>query len=366
MSEALLQYFDSLLAGAKSVGASDIHLLAGMPPMLRIHGEIRGISNWKPLTGETLFAISNALLRPEQQSKLLNEREISVSHLSETTGRYRVTMYHRLGMREMSIRIVQTEIQDRDALGLPPIVDEVIANTAGLALITGPTGSGKTTTLNYMIDAINRSLNGKIITVEDPVEFAHSHKRSIVTQIEVGSDTTGFAPFLRSVLRLDPDVIVIGEMRDQETIATALTGAETGHLVLGTLHTPSAIGTAERIVNVFPGDMQAQIAVQTAATLLAVVSQRLLPTVEKDRRVLASEVLIANSAVRHIIRERNFYKLRDAIMTGTRQGMQSLERHLAELYRSGTITRAMAFAHANNSNDLDALLKDAETSQGGQ
>lgn len=358
MSEALKQYFDRLLTGAKTLGASDIHLLAGIPPMLRVTGEIRSVGNWQPLTPETLNALADALLTPEQSARLERLREISVSHMSPSLGRYRVTFYHRLGVREMAVRIVQTEIQDRETLGLPPIVDEVISQTSGLMLVTGPTGSGKTTTLNYMVDAINKSLNGKIITVEDPVEFAHSHKRSIVTQIEVGTDTGGFAPFLRSILRLDPDVIVIGEMRDRETIATALTGAETGHLVLATLHTPSAIGTAERIVNVFPGDMQTQIASQTAAVLLAVVSQRLIPTVEKDRRVLASEVLIANSAVRHMIRERTFFKLRDALLSGVKQGMHSLERCLAGLYRQGVITRAMAFAHANNDADLQALLTD--------
>lgn len=356
MADALIRYFDSLLAGAKQLGASDIHLLNGVPPMLRITGEIRSVNNWQPMTADTLNALAAALLSPEQSALLERQREISVSHLSPTCGRYRLTLYHRLGVREMAIRIVQTAIQDRETLGLPRVVDEVITQTSGLMLVTGPTGSGKTTTLSYMIDAINTSLNGKIITVEDPVEYAHSHKRSIVTQIEVGTDTKGFAPFLRSILRLDPDVIVIGEMRERETIETALTAAETGHLVLATLHTPSAIGTAERIVNVFPGDMQAQIAVQTAATLLAVLSQRLIPNVEKDRRVLATEVLLANSAVRHMIRERTFYKLRDALMTGYRQGMHSLERSLAELYQTGTITRASAFAHANNVADLTALL----------
>jgi twitching motility protein PilT len=356
MSANLTQYFDNLLAGAKQLGASDIHLLSGMPPMLRITGEIQSVTNLPPMTTEQLNALAAALLTPEQAALLEHQREISVSHLSPTAGRYRITLYHRMGAREMAIRIVQTSILDRETLGLPGIVDEVITETSGLVLVTGPTGSGKTTTLNYMIDAINKAKNGKIITVEDPVEFAHPHQRSIVTQIEVGTDTTGFAPFLRSILRLDPDVIVIGEMRDRETIATALTAAETGHLVLATLHTPSAIGTAERIINVFPGDMQGQIAIQTAATLLAVVSQRLIPTVAKDRRVLASEVLIANSAVRHMIRERSFFKLRDALMSGVKQGMHSLERNLAELYQKGVITRAMAFAHANNDADLTALL----------
>ena len=364
MNEGLTQYFDNLLAGAKQLGASDIHLLNGVPPMLRVTGEIRSVGNWRPMTAEILNNLSDALLTPDQSALLERQREISVSHLSPTCGRYRITLYHRLGVREMAIRIVQTAIHDRETLGLPSVVDDVVTQTSGLMLVTGPTGSGKTTTLNYMIDAVNKSLNGKIITVEDPVEFAHAHKRSIVTQIEVGTDTKGFAPFLRSILRLDPDVIVIGEMRDRETIETALTGAETGHLVLATLHTPSAIGTAERIVNVFPGDMQEQIAMQTAATLHAVVSQRLIPTVSKDKRVLATEVLLANSAVRHMIRERAFYKLRDALMTGVKQGMHSLERNLAELYQNGTITRAMAYAHANSEFDLNVLLTENPSAAG--
>ncbi|MCL2102770.1 MAG: type IV pilus twitching motility protein PilT, partial [Syntrophorhabdaceae bacterium] len=235
--------------------------------------------------------------------------------------------------------------------------DELVANTAGLILVTGPTGSGKTTTLNYMVDVINRSRNGKIITIEDPVEFEHSHKRSIITQIEVGTDTQAFASFLRSVLRLDPDVIVIGEMRDLETISTALTGAETGHLVLATLHTPSAVGTAERIINSFPGEKQAQVALQVASVILAVISQRLVPTIDKKTRVIASEVMLGNTAVRNLIRERNFHHLPNAIQSGRRQGMHSLESSLAELYHSGAITRANSIAYANDQIALESLLK---------
>ncbi|MDR1533868.1 MAG: PilT/PilU family type 4a pilus ATPase [Planctomycetota bacterium] len=349
--------FEELLLAAKNLGASDIHLLAGLPPMLRINGEIRGLPDWEPLAADCLNALPRAILLPEQLAKLEAEREISVSHSSPRHGRHRLSLYHRMGVREMSIRVVQTAIQDRETLGLPPWVDEVVARASGLMLVTGPTGSGKTTTLNYLIDAINRSRNSRIVTIEDPVEFEHRHRRSLVTQIEVGTDTPSFPGFLRHVLRLDPDVIVIGEMRDLETISTALTGAETGHLVLSTLHTPSAIGTAERIVNAFPGELQAQIAIQTASTLLGVISQRLIPTVDKRRRVLAAEVLIANSAVRHVIRERTFFKLYDAIMTGSRQGMRLLETSLAELYRSGIITLASAQANANNLGHFSSLIK---------
>ena len=358
MLEGLLNRFEELVAGARTLGASDIHLLADMPPMLRVTGEIRTITNWPAMDRAALATLSEALLRSDQLARLEEERETCISYYTPRCGRSRIAFYHRLGAREMAIRLTQTEIMDRDTLGLPPIVDEAILNAAGMVLVTGPTGSGKTTTLNYMVDAINKSLNGKIVTIEDPVEFEHRHQRCIVTQIEVGTDTLAFATFLRSVLRLDPDVIVIGEMRDMETIATALTAAETGHLVLGTLHTPSAIGTAERIINVFPGEKQMQVAVQTAATLQAVLSQRLIATVDKQRRVLATEVLIANSAVRHMIRERTFFKLQDAIQTGIKQGMHSLELSLAGLYRSGTITRANAYAHANNTAALSSLLKD--------
>lgn len=359
MDEAMLNRFEALLLGSKKLGASDIHLLFNLPPMLRVNGEIRSLTNWEVMTREFLNRLTAALLRPDQLDRLEKERELSVSYLSERCGRHRFTFYHRMEACELAIRIAQTEILDRATLGLPPIVDEAIMNTSGLILVTGPTGSGKTTTLNYMIDTINRSMFGKIITIEDPVEFSHQHKRCIITQIEVGTDTTSFPGFLRSVLRLDPDVIVIGEMRDLDSISTALIGAETGHLVLGTLHTPSAVGTAERIVNVFPGDEQSQVAVQVAATLLTVISQRLIPTAEKDRRVVATEILVGNSAVRHMIRERMFFKLQDAILTGMKHGMHSLERSLAELYRTGVITRASAYAYANSTAALSALLKDS-------
>jgi twitching motility protein PilT len=354
------EFFENIILAAKENGASDIHLLRDMPPMFRLTGEVSPLKGWAPLDRKTLHKLTEAILEPGQREKLERECEISISYYSERCGRHRLTLYHRLGAIEMAVRIAQTEIQNRDFLGLPTIVDEIVANTSGLILVTGPTGSGKTTTLNYMVDVINRSLNGKIVTIEDPVEFEHPHKRSIVTQIEVGTDTRSFAGFLRSVLRLDPDVIVIGEMRDLETISTALTSAETGHLVLATLHTPSAVGTAERIINAFPGDKQPQAALQVASTLLAVLSQRLVPTIDKQSRVLAGEIMLGSSAVRNLIRDRDFHKLPNAIQMGRRLGMHSLESSLAELYRSGTITRANAFAYANDPGLLDSLLKESK------
>ena len=351
------EYFERIILEAKKNGASDIHLLRDMPPMFRHTGEIGSSKNWPALDKSFLQDLAEALLEPDQRERLKREREICISYFSDRCGRHRLTFYHRLGTVEMAVRLAQTEILGREDLGLPTTVDKVLANASGLILVTGPTGSGKTTTLNYMIDSLNRSRNGKIITIEDPVEFEHSHKCCLVTQIEVGPDTLAFSSFLRSALRLDPDVLVIGEMRDLETISTALASAETGHLVLATLHTSSAMNTAERIINSFPGDKQSQIALQVAATLLAVFSQRLIPTVDKQKRVLASEVMLGSLAVRNLIRERNFHKLPSVVETSRQQGMHSLELSLAELYNNEIISRASAFANANNQAHLESILK---------
>ena len=351
------EIFENIIMEAREYGASDIHLLRDMPPMFRHAGAIGPSKNWRVLDKSFLQDLAEALLEPAQRERLKREREICISYFSERCGRHRLTFYHRMGTIEIAVRLAQTEILSRKNLGLSATIDEVLNNTAGLILVTGPTGSGKTTTLNYMIDIINQSRNGKIITIEDPLEFEHSHKCCLVTQIEVGTDTLTFPSFLRSALRLDPDVLVIGEMRDEETTATALTSAETGHLVLATLHTSSAVSTAERIVNAFPGEKQPQIASQVAATLLAVFSQRLIPTIDKQKRVLASELMLGNLAVRNLIRERNYHKLPSVIETSRQLGMHSMESSLAELYRNKIITRTNAFAYANNQAHLESILK---------
>lgn len=361
MSDHVIDAFEQILLAAKERGASDIHLLLNMPPMVRINGAISFLKSRQALDRATLEALAEVILDAPQRRRFKRRREICVSYFSDSCGRQRLTLYHRAGTVEMAVRIAQTEIMDRATLGLPPIVDTIISNRAGLILVTGPTGSGKTTTLNYMVDGLNKSLEGRIVTIEDPIEFEHRHQRSIVTQVEVGTDTLAFSSFLESVLRLDPDVIVIGEMRDLETIATALTSAETGHLVLATLHTPSAIGTAERIVNAFPGSKQAQAALQVSATLLGVISQRLVPTLDKQTRVLATEVMVGTSAVRNLIRDRDFHKLPNAIQMGLKNGMHSLEASLAGFYRRGLISKATALAYANNQTLLDTLLKEQGT-----
>jgi twitching motility protein PilT len=241
---------------------------------------------------------------------------------------------------------------------LPDVVNSLPANASGLILVTGPTGVGKTTTLNYLIDLINATQRGRIITIEDPVEFEHPHRKCIVTQIEVGTDTVDFRHCLRHVLRLDPDTIVVGEMRDPETIETALTAAETGHLVLATLHTPSAAGAAERLVSCFEGSRQAQVSYQFASCLQAVIAQRLIPSVNRKSRVLATEILLATDAVRNLIREGKFHQIQNVITSSRAMGMHSLEQCLADLYQRGLISYNEAMANANQPATLKSLLEE--------
>ncbi len=358
MSAAPETSFSMILHGAREYNASDIHLIAGLPPAFRVSGEIVLAANWDPLTREDIAAIVHAVLNSVQRDRLEKERELSISYYHEEWGRIRLSLYHRIGSVEMAIRMCNLKVESAKELMLPDTAAKLAERTSGLILITGPTGMGKTTTMNYMIDVINTTRRAKIITIEDPVEFQHPHRKSIVTQIEVGTDTYDFAHCLRHVLRLDPDVIAIGEMRDLETMETALTAAETGHLVLATLHTPSAVGTAERIVSSFEGSRQAQVALQFASTLQGVIAQRLIPSVDKERRVLATEIMLANDAVRHIIREGTFHQLHNVVASGRAVGMHSMENSLAELYRKGLITLDQAFANANVHENLETLLKE--------
>lgn len=348
--------FSAILSAARMHNASDIHLIAGLPPAYRVSGEIIIASNWDPLGRDELVLLTKTLLTPGQLERLERERELSISYFHEECGRIRLSLYHRLGITEMAIRMCNLEVQSADELMLPDVVSNLADKTAGLILVTGPTGMGKTTTLNYIIDVINSSRRAKIVTIEDPVEFEHAHRKSIVTQIEVGTDTYDFAHCLRHVLRLDPDVIAVGEMRDLDTMGTALAAAETGHLVLATLHTPSASGTIERIVSSFDGSRQPQVILQLASTLQAIIAQRLIPSVDKSRLVLACEVLLANDAVRNMIREQKIHQLQNIITTSRPAGMQTMEDSLAELYQKGLITLDQALAASNNTERLERLL----------
>ncbi len=338
---------EKILQAARKAAASDIHLIAGLPPAFRVDGEII-VCNQEPLSREETGDLTYQLLSPEQRQVFEREREICVSVWGTSAGRIRVTAYMRTGVPEASIRLCNLEIPTAAELGLPQAIDDLTRRSNGLVLVTGATGVGKTTTLNYMVDVINRDNRCKIVTIEDPIEYVHTPRRAIIVQQEVHTDTSSYARALIHVLRQDPDVIVIGEMREPATIETALTAAETGHLVLATLHTPNVEQTVERIVGVFPNSSHNQILVQLAGCLQAIVGQLLLPRAGKPGRVLATEVLFANTAVRNIIREGNLHLLPSAMQTGARDGMRTLDATLLELYETGEITWDTALNHARS------------------
>ncbi len=349
--------FSSILRTAREYSASDVHLITGLPPAFRVNGEII-VADEEPMSRDQLRALAGHLLSPAKAALLEKERELCFSSYHEDWGRIRLSFYHRLEVPEMAIRLCNLEVKSASELMLPTIVNDLALKSSGLVLVTGPTGMGKSTTLNYMIDLINSTRRGKIITIEDPVEFEHTHRKSIVVQIEVGTDTTSFLHCLRHVLRMDPDVICIGEMRDLDTMETALTAAETGHLVFATLHTPSAYGTIERIVSAFDGPRQPQVILQLASVLQGVIAQRLLPCVDKSHRVLATEVLVATLAVRNIIRENNLHQLRNAMLTSRKEGAHTIEDSLSSLYQRGVITIDQAKQNASVPSELDRVLND--------
>jgi twitching motility protein PilT len=333
------------LKAARHHLASDIHLSRGVAPLVRTGGDIRLLEG-PPITSEELTQIFGSLVNARQHETFQREMQLCFSSHREGLGRFRVAVYSRAGLPEFSIRLCESRVRSLDELGLPDVIDEWTRLPNGLILVTGPTGMGKTTTLNYMVNTINEQRRAKIVMIEDPVEFEHQNKRSLVIQQEVLTDVPSFKSALRNVLRQDPDIIVIGEMRDLETIETALTAAETGHLVLATLHTPDSVQTIQRIVSVFPAEQQNAIIVQLASSLQAVFSQKLLPTADGKRRVLAYEVCIATHAVRNQIRERSFNLIYNELQTGKKHKMCTLDSTLLDLYQRGEITYDMAMSHA--------------------
>ncbi|MGD2173829.1 MAG: PilT/PilU family type 4a pilus ATPase [Candidatus Brocadiaceae bacterium] len=337
---------------ARKYDASDIHIVAGVPPAFRIDGEII-LADAPPLSREETAGMVRELLGEAQRRELEREMELCFSIPDSEYGRFRVAVYCQERNPEMAIRRCRREIPAREELGLPPVVEEMARKKRGLVLITGPTGMGKTTTLNFMIDLINGERRCKIVTIEDPIEFVHRRKKAIVVQQEVHTDTRSFSRALVHVLRQDPDVICVGEMRDLETISTALTAAETGHLVLATLHTPNAAQTVERIVAVFPAEQQNQITAQLANCIEGVIAQLLLPRPGKSGRALATEILVANTAVRRLIREGDLYKVQNVIQTGRKSGMQTMDDSLRALYERGEVSYDTAVSHAR---DPDAIL----------
>ncbi len=338
---------DGILRRAMRNRASDIHLVVGLPPMFRVDGDLVA-DVIQPLGRNDIREMVYSAITSDQRETFEREWELCISVYVADLGHFRITVYYHHSNIEASIRSCPLSLRSPQELGLPEIVNTLIEKRSGLVLITGATGSGKTTTFNCIIDMINRQRRAKIITVEDPVEFVHENRLSIIVQQQVHSDTRSFSSALMHILRQDPDVIGVGEMRDLETIETALTAAETGHLVIATLHTPDAAQTIDRVVDAFPGDKQNQVLIQLAACLQAVIAQQLVPRVDVDGRVLATEVLVGSPGVRALIRERKTIQLRNTIETSRNSGMHLMDRSLANLYQQGIITYDTAIVHSQS------------------
>jgi twitching motility protein PilT len=335
--------------------ASDIHITVGLPIIFRINGELVKFGDVN-LTPQDTEKIAKTMLNEKQFSELQQKGEIDISYSTPGVGRFRINIYKQRGSYGIAIRIIPLKIPTLEELGLPLIVRDLARLPRGLILVTGPTGSGKSTTLAYMIDQMNREKKYHIITLEDPIEYLHKHNKSIINQREIGNDTLSFANALRAALRQDPDVILVGEMRDLETISIALTAAETGHLVLSTLHTLGAAKTVDRIIDVFPPHQQQQIRIQLSTVIEAIISQQLLPTIDGKARVAAFEVMIATSAISNLIREEKTHQIDTAIQTGSKLGMQTLDNSLLNLYRRGLISQEVLMIQANNPDIMKKYL----------
>lgn len=336
--------------------ASDLHLQVGLPPMLRVDGALIPVSGADPLDEEAVESLIFSILDEDQKQILIKDKEFDFSFAFGDLGRFRVNAFHERGNMAAALRLIPNEILTIEQLGLPAVVNKFSEFPRGLVLVTGPTGSGKSTSLAALIDKINNEASKHIITIEDPIEFTHKSKKSVIVQREVHYDTYSFSAALRSALREDPDVVLIGEMRDLETIASAITIAETGHLVFATLHTNSASQSIDRMIDVFPPHQQPQIRAQLANILMAIVSQRLIPTIGGGR-VAAAEILVATPAVRNIIREGKAHQLEAVIQTGAEFGMQSMDKQLVQLIHAGTITYDEARNFAVDLEELDRLMR---------
>jgi twitching motility protein PilT len=346
---------DQLLHAAAARGASDVLLIAGAPAMLRVTG------NLTPLSGAVLElddvrSLVLPLLEPAQLDELQKRKSVDLSFMRENLGRFRVNIHHQRGTLAASIRLLPSRIPSLESLHLPLSLAKLAERRQGLVLVTGPTGCGKSSTLAALIDIVNTKRAAHVVTIEDPVEYQHANRSAIVEQIEVGRDTPDFAVTLRSIMRQTPDVILVGEMRDSETIATALTAAETGHLVFSTLHTNDTIQSMSRILDSFPAGNQPQIRQQLSLTMAAVVAQQLVPGVDGVNRWPAVEIMIATDAVRALIRKGDDHQLRSQISVGRADGMTTMEQSLADLVRVGRITRETAYAHGYRTDDLQRYL----------
>lgn len=334
--------------------ASDLHLSAGIPATCRINGRLVQMND-QVLTPAIIEGYINTLLNSKQLEVLKKNGEVDVSVLANG-HRFRINVFRQKGVYSASFRYVIPDISDFKTLGLPDVLVDICNQTRGLVLVTGATGTGKSTTLAAMIDWINQNRDCHIVTLEEPIEYVHNHKRSIVNQREIGADSNSFSAALRAALRQDPDVILVGEMRDLDSISIALTAAETGHLVFSTLHTLGASKTIDRVIDVFPPYQQQQIRTQLAMTIQAVISQQLLPTVDKSSRVVAVEVMVATPAIRNMIRENKIHLINNAILTGGKDGMKTMDNSLLELLKSNRISVETALSHAVDSNYIRKAL----------
>ena len=344
--------------------ASDLHLTVGAPPMYRIDGGLKSAGSSLPWSAEKIRTAVMSLLSESQRNTFENELELDFAYTISSEVRFRVNIYQQRGSIGGAFRIIPTELKQLQELGVPESVGGFAQLTRGLVLVTGPTGSGKSTTLAALIDLVNSTRADHIVTVEDPIEFLHKHKSSIVNQREVGTDTHSFAAALKHVLRQDPDVILIGELRDLETISVALTAAETGHLVFATLHTQDAPQTIDRIIDVFPPHQQGQVRTQLAATLQGVICQTLVKRADGHGRVVATEVLVTTPAIANLIREGKTYQIISMMQSGRSQGMHTMDQHLAELANVGTIAVDDALENAHDVDGIERLFQGARINHG--
>jgi len=348
---------DELLEHMVEANASDLHVTTGTPPAIRVRGEVERLEGFDPLHAEQTQQLLYRILSSEQQKHFEINRQLDFSYSIPGLARFRVNVYFQRESIGAAFRLIPTELKTLEELGIPESLHVLAEKPRGLVLVTGPTGSGKSTTLAAIIDEINRNRSEHILTIEDPIEFLHRHKRCIVNQREIGPDATSFGDALRAALRQDPDVILVGEMRDLETISTALTAAETGHLVFGTLHTQSAPSTIDRIIDVFPAEQQEQVRIQIASSLQGVVTQALLPTADKMGRVPALEILLPDDAVRNLIRQGKVEQIYSVMQTNTGRGMQTMEQSLGDLIMRRVVDLDMGLSRSSRPSQLIGLLE---------
>lgn len=352
---------DELLRLTVEMNGSDLHIKSNCRPLVRIYGELLPIDGADPLSAEDVIELAHSIMSDSQRQKFEAEWELDMAYVIEGLARFRVNAFIQRGLVGLILRVIPIKIATMEELMLPPVCKYFAERPRGLVLVTGPAGSGKSTTQAAMIDYINRNFTNHIMTVEDPIEFIHEDKQSLINQRELDTDTLSFGNALKYVLRQDPDVILVGEMRDLETIHLAITAAETGHLVFGTLHTPDAVQTIDRVIDVFPMHQQSQVRMQLAVNLVGVISQTLVKRKDGNGRIAAFETLVAISSIRNLIRESKTFQIGSMIQTGAKQGMMTLDQYLANLVRKGIIEKDEAQMKCSNMREFTALLEEYKT-----